>query len=89
MSIYSQHPVSGISESSAFYRIFFGHEYRIAIGKGQVGRRVGMMIWKIMRGESHAQSSQMLKVALRITDAGNGMIARLVEIASSCCQAVI
>lgn len=89
MSIYSQYPVSGICECRTFYRIFFGHEYRIAIGKGKVGRRVGMMVWKRVRGEWHAQFSQMLKEALRITDAGNGMIARFVEIARSCCQAVI
>ena len=55
LGIHAQHPVSGIGECGAFYRIFFGQEYRIAPGKGQVGRNIRMMVGKSVRREGNVQ----------------------------------
>jgi len=41
LGIHAQHPVAGIGECGAFYRIFFGQEYRIAAGKREVSREIG------------------------------------------------
>ena len=72
--IYAQHPVSGIGECSAFYRIFFGQEYCIAAGKSEIGLKVRMMVWKSVRRKGNAQRLQMLEEALRMPDTGNRMI---------------
>ena len=87
MSIYTQYPVSGIGECGAFYRIFFGQEYRIAIGKGKIGCGVGMVVGKCVRRKRDAQCFQMLKITLRMPDAGDSMIARFVKISCSGRQA--
>jgi len=34
LSFHTQYPISCVSECGAFYRIFFGQEYRIAIFEG-------------------------------------------------------
>ena len=94
LSIHTQYPISRISECGAFYRIFFGQEYRIAICEGQVGCAVRVMVGKSVRREEDAQCLQMLEIALRVADTGHGVnfgfvkiIGRFVKIGGSGCLA--
>src|SRR5665647_3041212 len=83
LGIHTQYPISRISECAAFYRIFFGQEYRIAIREGQVGCTVGMMVGKSVRREGDTQRLQMLEIAFRVTDTGHGMHVRLLKSAGA------
>jgi len=89
LSIYTQYPISSISECGAFYRIFFGQEYRFATGKVKVGCGVGVVVWKWVRRKRDTQCLQVFKVALRMSDAGDGMDFGFVKIIGSGCQAWI
>ena len=85
LGIHRQYPISCIGKCGAFYRIFFGQEYRVAIRKGQVDCTVGMMVGKGMRREGDAQFLQVLEKALRMADTGHGMNVGFVEVCGSGC----
>jgi hypothetical protein len=78
--IHAQYPISFISECGAFYRIFFGEEYRIAIGKGEICGAIGMMVGKRVRREGEAERFQMPEITLRMADARDRVTAQLAKL---------
>src|SRR3989339_720365 len=80
LGFHTQYPISFISECAAFYRIFFGEEYRIAIREGQVGCTVRMMVGKSVFHDIQSERCEMVEIALRMSDAGNGMATQLAQL---------
>ena len=68
------------SETSAFYRILFGHQHRQILAKAQIRRLEGMMIGKRMFDETQAGVAQMIEKPSRIADAGHGVDHGLPEV---------
>ena len=63
-----QRPVVFVRELTAFYRILFGHQDVLRVGKGEIACGIGMMIGENVSGEIDAKASQELKETFRPAD---------------------